>query len=167
MNLVLVQAIKCGFVESTQVMLDAGADPNTKDAYDNTPLLLAAEMGHETLVRLLLKRGARPQAHNTGGRGTALHHAAKWGYESCMELLLKNGADVNAQDGLWRTPLMLAARYAKNVQRTICCLLEAGAQVNTTGCEQRTALHYAAARGINVQVTVSREGEEIKWKGIA
>ena len=69
-----------------------------------------------------------------------------------MELLLEHGADVNSQDGLWRTPLMLSARYAKNPQHVICRLLEAGAQVNVVGCEQRTALHYAAARGLNVQV---------------
>ena len=153
LNMVLMQAVKAGFFESTKVMLDAGADPNTEDAYDNTPLLLAAEMGNESLVQLLLTYGAKVHVI-AGGRGTPLHHAAKWGYYSSMDLLLKHGAAVNAQDGMWRTPLMLAARYAKNPQHIICSLLEAGAQVNIIGCEHRTALHYAAARVINLQVHV-------------
>jgi hypothetical protein len=59
LDLVLIQAIKAGHVESTLVLLDAGADANTRDAYENTPLLLASEMGHEPLVRVLLKRGAQ------------------------------------------------------------------------------------------------------------
>ena len=52
LNLVLLQAVKAGYLESTEVMIDAGASANTQDAYDNTPLLLASEMGNFKMVIL-------------------------------------------------------------------------------------------------------------------
>jgi ankyrin repeat protein len=40
------------------VLLDEGADPESKDTAGNTQLWHAARCGHENLVMLLLERGA-------------------------------------------------------------------------------------------------------------
>jgi ankyrin repeat protein len=58
----------------------------------------AVEFGHEAVVRLLLERGANPNAPDgiTAPRGAALHAAARAGDRSLVELLLERGADPNA-----------------------------------------------------------------------
>ena len=36
-----------------KLLLEKGAEPNSKDKYGRTPLYLAAENGHEAVVKLL------------------------------------------------------------------------------------------------------------------
>ena len=55
------------------VLLDGGADPDARDSYDNTPLLLACETGSFNMSKLLVKYGASVGLQHAGGRGTALH----------------------------------------------------------------------------------------------
>lgn len=47
-----------GNVGSIFTLLDAGADPNTKDLGNKTPLHYACAGGHTDLVRFLLRRCA-------------------------------------------------------------------------------------------------------------
>ncbi len=144
-------------MECTQALLNAGACPNVKDGYDNTPLILACETGSAEMAGLLVEKGAVVDLRN-GGRGTALHAAAKWGYPQLVKLLLDAGADPNLQDGLWRTPLMLAARHAHQVEDIISTLLRAGSSVNLVGGDRRTVFHYAAARGLDLEALVEAGG---------
>lgn len=62
----------------------------------SSPVLLAAEAGHEDAARVLLEGGAFTDAPD--GRGvTALMRAAAEGYWNCIDLLLTFGA------GKWLT----------------------------------------------------------------
>jgi ankyrin repeat protein len=45
-----------------KLLLEKGAELEAKDQYGRTPLLWAADKGHETVVKLLLEKGA--QNHN-------------------------------------------------------------------------------------------------------
>jgi len=72
-----------------------------------TALHLAATMGHEDMVELLIERGADVNGRDASG-STPLHHAAAGGNKAVVELLLAKGADVNARDNKNRTPLYLA-----------------------------------------------------------
>ena len=58
------------------------------------PLHEAAFQGHESVVRLLLERGADPSPKDIYG-ATPLHHAAWGGYEAVVLLLVEHGADVS------------------------------------------------------------------------
>lgn len=148
LDIALLHSVKAGYPECTRVLLEAGACPDARDSYDNTPLILACETGSHHTVKMLLDAGASVELHG-GGRGTALHKAANWGYEDCIELLLDHSADPNAQDGLWRTPIMLAAMHAPHAHAIMHRLINAKCDVNTPGTESKTVLHYAALRGLD------------------
>jgi ankyrin repeat protein len=61
-------------LELVGTLLAAGADPNARDKFENTPLALAALNGSCEQMQLLLKHGADPNAVDKYGE-TALHRA--------------------------------------------------------------------------------------------
>ncbi|KAF2733705.1 ankyrin [Polyplosphaeria fusca] len=70
----------------------------SKDSYGQDGLYIAAENGHETVVKLLLNKNADPNAQG-GDFGNALQAASSGGDEAVVKVLLDAGADVNAQGG--------------------------------------------------------------------
>ncbi|XP_072851515.2 fibronectin type 3 and ankyrin repeat domains protein 1 isoform X1 [Pogona vitticeps] len=58
-----------GKTDVATLLIDAGADVNTKDKDGKTPLMVAALNNQEELVALLLERGADPDVKNEFGKG--------------------------------------------------------------------------------------------------
>jgi len=56
-----------------QVLLKAGANPDARDSYDNSALLLACETGSYNIAKLLVEHDARVELQHAAGRGTAMH----------------------------------------------------------------------------------------------
>ncbi|XP_042532975.1 ankyrin repeat and SOCS box protein 10 isoform X2 [Dipodomys spectabilis] len=109
-----------------------------------TPLHVAASRGYTDVLRLLLRRRARPDSA-PGGR-TALHEACAAGHPACVHVLLVAGADPNAPDQEGKRPLHLC-RGAGSLE-CVELLLKFGARVNgQTEDEKETALHVAARLG--------------------
>ncbi|KAK2154835.1 hypothetical protein LSH36_256g05003 [Paralvinella palmiformis] len=154
----LLYAVKAGFVQCVQVLISAGANPNIQDAYENTPLICACQVGSLPIVRMLLEAQALVDFRNNS-RETALHHCAKYGHDRCTELLLASGANPRVQDLLQKTPLMLAARHAPQPAEMLRILLDAGSDVNTPSVDHRTVLHYAAIRGIQVKQLLATDAK--------
>ncbi|KAH7463982.1 hypothetical protein FOMA001_g17856 [Fusarium oxysporum f. sp. matthiolae] len=82
---------------------------DAKNESGETPLSVAAGLGYEGVVRLLLEKGAAVESKDSDGR-TPLYQAAWSGYETVVRLLLEKGAAVESKDSDGRTPLQWAVR---------------------------------------------------------
>ena len=79
-----------------------------KQSYYNTELLLAANKGNATMVKMLLIAGANPNAAHK--EWTPLMYAAYNGHRDCVRILCKSSAiNVNKANNSGWTPLMMAA----------------------------------------------------------
>ena len=104
----LVSAVINGQEYLVRSRLAAGVDPESKDSRGYTALLLAARLGHWTMVGDLLDAGASSLPADADGR-TALHYAAFAGNAAAVRLLVNAGADIALPDNAGLTPADLAA----------------------------------------------------------
>ncbi|KAL9483571.1 hypothetical protein ACSS6W_002360 [Trichoderma asperelloides] len=147
-----------------------------------TPLCLAVGKGHETvvklllekgadvkaIVRLLLEKGAYVEVKDVHTNQTPLSLAAENGHEAIVRLLLKKGADVQAGICLFfirgATPLSWAAKNGH--EAIIRLLLEKGARVNIEALYSMPPLSLAAENGHEAIVRLLLEkGADIEAKG--
>ncbi len=95
-----------GLVDATEVLLEAGADPNAThmclgvDEWlaEVPPLTLAAGKGCASVARRLLDHGARVDEPAMRAKLTPLHVAAFRGWRPVVELLLQAGANTTVRD---------------------------------------------------------------------
>ena len=139
-------AAKNGNLESLQKILSTHDGAlNTLDKSGRTPLMTAAWHGQTAAVALLLKKGAKINAHAQGDQNrTALHYAAWKGHTDTVRLLLKMGARVDAPEVDGETPLHYAA--ASN-PKTLQLLMEKGADIQQVSSIGTTPLYYAVLHG--------------------
>ena len=114
---------------------------DVRSARDESPLMLAALRGQESLVVTLVSRGAK--VNKTGW--TPLHYAATGGHLRVMAFLIGAGADVNAESPNGTTPLMMAAMYGNDA--TVKLLLESGAHADTRNDQRLSAEDFAKRAG--------------------
>ena len=98
-----------GDAQAVAAWLDegGGVDARCAERYGETLLMMAADGGHEAMVRVLLRRGASVNLQSPAGF-TALAHAAITGHATIVQALLDAKADASLQttDGI--TALMAA-----------------------------------------------------------
>ena len=131
--------------EVVQVLIDAGADIETKNVDGNSPLLLASISGELTTMTKLVKAGADVRATNTG-RSTCLIFAAYHGHTDAVRYLVGlSEVDLNHQDMSNYTAL----HYAVEQKHTdvVEVLIDAGADIETKNVDGRSPLHLASISG--------------------
>ena len=80
------------------------------DIFGQSPLLWAAENGHEASVQVLLERNAQIESQNRYGQ-TALWLAVRHGHVRMVQVLVERNAIADMQDNASRTPLEMAQFY--------------------------------------------------------
>jgi len=176
----MVGARRPGNVSAVKLLLDRGANPNPNahPVTESSPLVEAATAGDAASVELLLSRGADAKAAaqpaltsavtsgcskcmsllaakdlDRAAYNLALPDIAVFGDVNAVRLMLDHGADVNAFDGLGRTPLMYAAATDLLSLEVVKLLVERGADVNAVNRHKQggdtglTALDIAKLHG--------------------
>lgn len=88
----LMVASANGHEEAARVLINNGADVNTKRTYRRiTPLMMAVREGHMEIVKLLLEKGADVNAKDNYGT-TALKVASDIGHTDIVKILKQAGA---------------------------------------------------------------------------
>ncbi|EGC47007.1 ankyrin repeat protein [Histoplasma capsulatum var. duboisii H88] len=125
-------------------LLKGNANIETKDQFEQTPLLWAAILGFEQVVKLLLERNANIEAKSVNGK-TPLSYAARLGYKQIVKLLLERNANIEAKSVNGKTPLSYAAENGH--EQIVKLLLERNANIEIKDEHEYTPLSSAARLG--------------------
>ena len=149
-------ALAGGHDEVVTLMLDQGADVQTRDERGATPLHAAARQGKTDLVEELVSRGADLQARTTGApTGGAARQtsgltpfltAALAGQTETMRTLARLGADATTLSNEGAGAVLLASRSREH-DAVVLAVTELGLDVNATPPGQPSALHTAIRFG--------------------
>lgn len=114
-NPAIIIALKNGYTVIANILLTAGADPNTRDEQGFTPLLLAcgkASKGYKEITGKLIRLGADVNARDPLG-WTPLLLALSAGTVETIELLLEHGANPLVRTRKGENALSLAQKFGK------------------------------------------------------
>lgn len=126
--------------EIIELLINAQADPNSKDYIGQTPLCYAVREGQPSIVSLLAHLGADVNSPDILGEAP-LSDAAGRGRVSIVKILLRMGARLNARDKHGRSALYYAAKYCQPFAAHV--LLDAGCDVNPPFSGAFSALRYS------------------------
>ena len=128
--------VEAGRVDNARALIEAGADPNFRDGFGATPLHYAISKRHLSIMEMLLKAKADPNASIDGARAselpdhdalsgdTPLILAVKSGLPRDVETLIKYGAKVDQRDldgrtAFWHAEQMLHLNDGKSVKERL------------------------------------------------
>ena len=164
-----------------QLLINRGAQVNSRNEHDQTPLHQATHMESVQVAKLLIENGADVNAIETRkGSGayvlqkdgeefkiTPLTYATHGGDIQVMQLLLEHGADVANTESFHGDPILHWARTPDQAQ----LLIKHGADVNTKeNIEGNTLLHdvfggrHSIDTGLKAARLLVRHGADIEAK---
>jgi len=121
----LFLALREGSLKVARVLVDwPSTRVETRNAADESALMMAALKGHADLARRLIARGA--DVNKTGW--APLHYAATGSHAALITMLLDAHAYIDAESPNGTTPLMMASQYGSAA--AVRQLLEAGADAS-------------------------------------
>jgi ankyrin repeat protein len=160
-----------------RLLIEHGADVNSRDDAGSSLLHVAAQIGDPEAVRLLIDYAADLAAFDSAG-STPLHLASREGNNLVVALLINRGAKVDARDNNNSTPLhhasakgndmavkLLIENRADSTARdkketplldvshgdafdVVRLLLDHGAEINAQNDDGQTPLHIASQVGV-------------------
>lgn len=143
-----------------EFLLDEGMEVESPGIF-GTPLRTACLLNCESVVRLVLDRGADINAH-CDHMGDALQIAAANNHTSIVKLLIDEGADLDQKSGFYGRALQAAAFLGQ--KRAVEILLDAGADVQAVGISM-DGFHAAAEGGHeDVMMSILQKGFQFRVK---
>ncbi|CAM5146469.1 cyclin-dependent kinase 4 inhibitor B-like [Natator depressus] len=104
----LANAAAQGDGQRVRLLLEAGVNPNTVNAFGRTPIQVMM-MGNTQVAELLLQRGADPNRPDPRTGSLPVHDAAREGFLDTLVALHRGGARLDLRDTWGRLPIDLAA----------------------------------------------------------
>lgn len=129
----LLYALRKGYTIVAKILLEGGADPNSRDKLGLTPLLMACgkpTYGYKAIAEMLVDKGAMINVRDALGN-TPLLLSLSGGTIEVARLLIERGADLNAVTRKGVSALSLAeASDAPQAAELAALLLSRGARRN-------------------------------------
>ena len=118
-------AVKSDNSEMIQLLLNEGAQVNTRNKQGQTALFYATTRGHLKSAQLLIDNRAEINIQDQDVSRTPLMYASRWGKAEAVQLLLDNGAKITIKDNNGFTAYDYA-RKNKNAEtrQATCTVLE-------------------------------------------
>ncbi|XP_027009391.1 ankyrin repeat and EF-hand domain-containing protein 1a isoform X3 [Tachysurus fulvidraco] len=122
-----------------------GARPDVQDRQGRTPVMLAAELGHDRVVALLADKHADMKLTDIEGKGVLFYCLCPTKrHTRCLQVALNNMADVNNVSHAGMPLFLQACENARECEGMCLSLLEKGADPNSVNqVTGRTALMEA------------------------
>ncbi|KAF3312506.1 hypothetical protein TWF173_007116 [Orbilia oligospora] len=157
-------AAEKGHEAVVRLLINVGAEIETKDSEGLTPLSWAVKKGHQAVLQLLINAGAETETKNIYGQ-TPLSWAAEKGHEAVVRLLIDAGAEIETKDIYGQTPLLRAVENGD--KEMVKLLLDAKAEIETKNSKGLTALSLASRGGYEAIVQLLLDaGAEIETKSM-
>jgi ankyrin repeat protein/beta-lactamase regulating signal transducer with metallopeptidase domain len=192
-NMLLYNAISKGDAEQVRSLISQGADVNTQEELGFTPLHLAALLGNQKIINILIDEGANPNIKiadeitpiycaivspvadrmkvtelliDKGAEFSKIHIASFLGDLETVKDLINHGADIDSKDIMDTTPLHFAA--AGGQKDIIKFLIDKGSDINAGAAEEFTPLHTAVCFSGDPEVInlLIAKGADVKVKGL-
>jgi ankyrin repeat protein len=141
----LFEAVKKNDEKTTEVLLNRNADVHAiENIQESTPLMMAVNLGHIDIARMLLDAGADPEIKGIFGQ-TPLVRAVIEGHHDMLGLLLEYGVLPDRRDESGNTALMHAIEDSHF--EMVKCLIYAGADTSLKNNAGMTLLQIAENSG--------------------
>lgn len=141
----LMKAVQANDVARVKKLIAEHADVDELDPNGDAPLVMAAYLGHDEIVRLLLDAGADVGAVDPSMHATALHAAAYAGRTGSARLLIEGGVDINRQ-GPRNGYTALHDAIWENHADTARVIIDAGADLTLKSHSGETPLDFARTK---------------------
>ncbi|GMH33804.1 hypothetical protein BSKO_01638 [Bryopsis sp. KO-2023] len=131
----LHMAVIIGNQDIVEVLIQAGADPNSENSNGATPVHMASQLAEVEILLQLIKAGGDVNARTATSEETPLHIAAVHDTPAIIQILLEAGAEIDGLDAQGETPLHEAAAYGAEL--SVALLLEYGADAGKRDIKSR------------------------------
>jgi len=143
-----LKADSSGDSDMATLLIEAGADLNTTDNSERTPLINAITSHKVNVAKLLIEKGCNVNQAMANGDNqgfTPLHVAVGHGQVEIIKMLVSKGAKLNSQTKDGSTPLHIAAMCDSKAGATV--LMQLGADSSIKNQKGQTPSDVALAAG--------------------
>ncbi|XP_032070609.1 ankyrin repeat and EF-hand domain-containing protein 1 [Thamnophis elegans] len=137
-------------IDMCNFLLELGAHPDVQDRMGRTPVMKAAELGHDLALDVLVQAEADMTIVDAEGKGVLFYCILPTKrHFRCVQMVLEFGADVNNCTFEGKPVFVQACEQAHEIKDICMTFLERGADPNATNpATGRTALMEAAREGV-------------------